>query len=104
MAWGLTEKSGGEVLDAWFRGFWILLEFGMQMVLVLVTGYAIALSPLATRWIDRLAAKIRNPGQVYIVVLLFGALVSLVSWGWVVLTAVLARELAVRVKGIDYPT
>ncbi len=103
LAWGLTEKSGGEVLDAWFQGFWILLEFGMQAILVMVTGYAIALSPLATRWIDRLAAKIRNPGQVYIAVLLFGGLASLVSWSWVVLTAVLARELAVRVKGIDYP-
>ena len=102
LAWGLTESTGGEVLDAWFRGFWILLEFGMQMVLVLATGYAIALAPIAGRLIDRLAAAITKPAQVYLVVLLLGPLLTLVSWGWVVLTAVLARELAVRVKGIDY--
>jgi short-chain fatty acids transporter len=102
LAWGLTGSSGGEVLDAWFRGFWILLEFGMQMVLVLATGYAIALSPVAGRLIDRLAARIGGPAQVYVVVLVVGAALTLVSWGWVVLTAVLARELAERVEGIDY--
>ena len=34
-AWTFTDSSGGEVLDAWFNGFWMLLEFGMQMVLIL---------------------------------------------------------------------
>ena len=33
------------VLDAWQKGFWDLLQFGMQMVLILATGYAIAISP-----------------------------------------------------------
>ena len=49
LAWALTDSSGGQVLDAWLQGFWILLEFGMQMVLVLATGYAIALSSVAGR-------------------------------------------------------
>ena len=49
------------VLTAWYEGFWILLEFGMQMVLILTTGYAIALSPAIARLIDRLAATITRP-------------------------------------------
>lgn len=102
-AWAATEAGPGEVLDAWFRGFWLLLEFAMQMVLVLATGFAIALSPAASKGIDGLARRIRRPWQVYLAVLLAGSLFTLASWGWVVLTAVLARELAKRVEGIDYP-
>jgi len=102
LAVALTDARVNSVIDDWYRGFWILLEFGMQMVLMLTTGYAIALSPLATRLIDRLAMLARTPGTVYVFVMVFGGLFCLVSWGWVVLTAVLARELAKRVAGIDY--
>jgi len=92
-----------EVLDGWYEGFWMLLEFGMQMVLILTTGYAIALSPPVAHLIDRLALKITRPGQVYLAVLIVGGLLNLVSWGWVVLAAVLGRELALRVRGVHYP-
>jgi short-chain fatty acids transporter len=92
-----------EVLTGWYDGFWMLLEFGMQMVLILVTGYAIALSAPVTRIIDRLALTVARPGPVYLTVLVGGGLLCLVSWGWVVLTAVLGRELARRVRGIHYP-
>ena len=33
-----------ETIQAWYNGFWMLLEFGMQMILILVSGYCIALS------------------------------------------------------------
>jgi short-chain fatty acids transporter len=92
-----------EVLTGWYEGFWMLLEFGMQIVLILTTGYAIALSPPVARLIDRLALKISRPGQVYLAVLIGGGALTLVSWGWVVLTAVLGRELAIRVRGVHYP-
>ena len=92
-----------EVLTGWYEGIWLLLEFGMQIVLILATGYAIALSPPVARLIDRIALKINRPGSVYLTVLIGGALLTLVSWGWVVLTAVLGRELGIRVRGIHYP-
>ena len=97
-----TDASPKAVVDAWYKGFWILLEFGMQMVLMLTTGFAIALSPTVARLIDRIALAARGPGTVYVIVAVVGGLFGLVSWGWAVLTAVLARELASRVKGVDY--
>jgi short-chain fatty acids transporter len=102
LAWALTAAGPGEVAGHWYRGFWMLLEFGMQMVLILTTGYAIALSPVASRLLDSLTRLARTPGAVYLLVMVAGALFSLVSWGWVVLAAVLARELARRVDGVDY--
>jgi len=80
----------------------MLLKFAMQMVLILVTGYAIAISPIASRFIDWLAARINWPVAVYATIAIAGRVFAMISWGWIVLTAVLARELAMRVKGVDY--
>lgn len=90
------------IIQAWYKGFWMLLKFGMQMILILVTGYAIAISPPATRFIDWLASKINTPVMVYGIVVFAGGIFSLISWGWIVLTAVLGRELAIRVRKVDY--
>lgn len=98
-----VEATPFKVLESWYAGFWTLLEFGMQMVLLIVTGYCIALSPLIGKAIDKSTRYIQTPTQVYVSVTLIGMLLSLVSWGWVVITAVLARELALRIKGVNYP-
>jgi len=92
-----------KIIQSWYGGFWTLLEFGMQMVLLIITGYSIALSPLVEKSIDKLVHYIKTPRQVYYFVVLIGFLLSMISWGWVVITAVLARQLAIRVKDINYP-
>jgi len=76
MVW--VGSSPTEVVTAWYEGFWMLLAFGMQMVLILVTGYAIALSPPVTHLIDRLAARISRPGVVYLAVVAVGGM----RWDW----------------------
>ena len=45
-----TVRGEGYVLarDAWGKGFWELLKFTMQMVLILVTGYVVATARLPT--------------------------------------------------------
>ena len=102
--WALFAVDVGpvKIAEAWYQGFWSLLAFAMQMVLILVTGYAIAISPIATRFIDWLAARINKPVAVYATIVIAGQIFAMISWGWIVLTAVLARELGMRVKGVDY--
>ena len=80
-----------EVIVAWYEGFWMLLRPLSLTVAVNTT------SPALFRLLKSLS------GTVYLSVLLAGGLLTLVSWGWVVLTAVLGRELASRVRGLDYP-
>jgi short-chain fatty acids transporter len=92
-----------QIVGSWYDGFWNLLEFGMQMVLLLITGYSIALSPIAKKGVEALSRKITTPRQVYFFVMVVGSLLSLISWGWAVITAVLAREMALRVKDVNYP-
>lgn len=98
-----TEVTIIESIQAWYNGFWMLLEFGMQMVLILITGYSIALSTQAKKIIYYLTRFIQTPNQVYPFVIVLGMMLSLISWGWMVITAVMARELALRIKGVNYP-
>ena len=103
LAFFWMDTTAMKVVGSWYDGFWMLLEFGMQMVLLVITGYSIALSPIVKVAIDLLATKIKTPRQVYFFVIFIGSLLCMVSWGWVIITAVLGRELAIRIKGINYP-
>ncbi|WP_460218499.1 short-chain fatty acid transporter [Psychroserpens sp. MEBiC05023] len=98
-----TENSPLKIISCWYDGFFDLLSFGMQIVLIIITGFSIALSPVINKGIDKLSTYIKTPRQVYFFVMLIGVLLSLVSFGWIVITCVLARELALRVKGVNYP-
>lgn len=96
------QVTPSDVIQSWYKGFWDLHSFAMQMILILVTGYTIAISPPATRLIDFISLRIKTPAMVYLVVVFAGSIFSLLSWGLVVLAAVLARELALRVEKVDY--
>lgn len=98
-----TDSKPIKILEGWYNGFWDLLSFGMQIVLIIITAYCIAQSSPIKRGIDHIAKLIKTPTQVYIIIIALGALLSLVSFGMVVITAILGRELALRIKGIHYP-
>lgn len=102
-AYAWTGSSPIDILSAWYVGFWKLLEFGMQMILLVITGYSIALSPIAGKGIDAIGNYVNTPRQVYLLIMVVGVLLSMISWSWIVITSVLARELALKVKGINYP-
>ncbi len=103
LAYGLTDSHPMDILGGWYNEFWSLLAFGMQIVLIIITAYCIAQSPPVKKGIDVLTRYIKTPTQVYISVIIVGALLSLISFGMVVITAILGRELALRIKGIHYP-
>jgi short-chain fatty acids transporter len=52
----LTPDGPLENIINWYDGFWALLDFAMQMVLVLVTGYVIADSKQVSGFLARIAA------------------------------------------------
>jgi short-chain fatty acids transporter len=98
-----TDASLMQVISGWYNGFWDLLAFGMQIVLIIVTAFSIAQSSTVAQGIDTLAKYIKTPMQVYFSVLLIGALLSIISFGMLVLVGIFARELALRVKNVHYP-
>ncbi len=85
------------------KNFWTLVPFTMQMVMIIVGGYVVASTPLVYRAIRGLAAIPRSPRAAVAWIALFSMLTSLISWGLsLIFSGLLARELAHRVKGMDY--
>ncbi|MDR5868327.1 short-chain fatty acid transporter [Halomonas koreensis] len=90
------------VLRFWGDGFWNLLTFSMQMLLVLVTGFMLASSPPVKRLLQRLAGLARTPGAAIVLVTLVSLAASWINWGFgLVVGALFAKELARQVR-VDY--
>jgi len=83
--------------------FWTLVPFTMQMAMVIVGGYVVASSAPAQWLIGQLARIPKNGRSAVALIALFSMLSSLLSWGFsLIFSGLLARELARRVKDLDY--
>ena len=90
------------VLRMWGDGFWGLLTFSMQMLLVLVTGFMLASSPPVKRILQKIAGTAKSPGGAIILVTLVSLAASWINWGFgLVVGALFAKELARLIK-VDY--
>jgi short-chain fatty acids transporter len=93
-----------QLVGYWYAGVWDLLGFTMQMVLILVLGHVIALSPLVSRFIDWFIARFAHMGTALVAMATATALLGLVNWGLsLVFGAVLARKLAVHAHARQLP-
>lgn len=99
----LTPSNPMDMVVYWGEGFWDLLAFAMQMVLILVTGYVLASSPLFKRLLQKLATLAKSPGQAIVIVTLVALVASWINWGFgLVIGALFAKELAKKVTTVDY--
>src|SRR5262245_16667873 len=102
-ALGFTPSSVVQVVDAWGRGFWELIPFTLQMSLVIITGHVLTSSPPMGRLIRALSGLPRTPRSAVAMVTFFALAGSWLNWGFsLIFSAVLAREVARRVEGVDY--
>lgn len=90
------------LVEMWGNGFWELLSFAMQMLLVLVTGYILASSPPVRRVLARLAGLARSRGGAIVLVSVVSLAASWINWGFgLVVGAIFAKEIARQVR-VDY--
>lgn len=90
------------VINMWGNGFWGLLGFTMQMLLVLVAGYMLASTPAIKRILSALASVPRTPGAAIILVTLVALVADWINWGFgLVVSALFAKEIARKVR-VDY--
>jgi short-chain fatty acids transporter len=76
------QQSPLAVAQQWGDGFWGLLSFSMQMLLVLVTGFMLASTPLVSKLLDRLAMLASTAGQAIVLVTLVSLAASWLNWGF----------------------
>ena len=92
-----------DMVNCWGNGVWNLLAFSMQMALVLVLGNAFANAPAIKSVVSTIASTAKTPIRGIIITTFFSVLACWLNWGFgLVVGAILAKEIARQVKGIDY--
>ena len=110
LLWGFKPEVGVgsrayQSVQAWGRGFWVLLEFAMQMCLIMMTGYILACSPPVRRLLDGLSgwSNPEKPWQAIVTMSLFSMIMAWLNWGLSLIgSAMLALFIVRRNPKVDY--
>lgn len=103
-AWATTPGTSIDIISSWGSGFWVYLAFTMQMVLLLMTGMALASSPYVSQALKKLAGTASGTYKPYILVFLACAVAYYINWGLAVIVgAILAREVGKQNPNIHFP-
>lgn len=104
-----TPKGGGSngVLDMtayWGKGFWKFLTFSMQMVMILITGSALANSKPVKKALSSIASMATTPATAIILTSFVASICCWFNWGFgLIVGALFAKEIAKKVRGVHYP-
>ena len=85
-------------------GMWKFLAFSMQMVLILVTGSALAMSKPVHKGLKSIATVAKTPTQAIVLVTVVMVVGCWLNWGFgLIVSALVAKELAKNIRKIHYP-
>lgn len=100
---GMTGQGPLDMMLHWTDGFWGLLSFSMQMALVLVLGNTMASAGIFKKGLKSIASLARTPSRAIMITAFVSAVACWINWGFgLVIGALLAKEIAKQVKGVDY--
>ncbi|MDH5366370.1 MAG: TIGR00366 family protein [Cyclobacteriaceae bacterium] len=97
-----------EIMGFWEKGFWELLDFTMQMVLILVLGHTLALSPFFNQFIEKLSKHCTNTAKAAFIISFTSIAISFFNWGLcLIVGAVFTRKVGEYTRknniSIHYP-
>ncbi len=93
-----------KVITTWGKGVYGILAFTMQMILVLVTGYCLALTPPVKKVLDWVASLAATPVKGAMITAFVGCMGGLINWGFgLIIGGFLALEIAKRQRKSDFP-
>ncbi len=96
-------QSPVKMVQYWGDGFWKLLAFAMQMVLVLVTGHVLAKTQFVESILKAITDLAKGPEQAIIITTITALFACWINWGFgLIVGALLAREMAKKIKGVHY--
>jgi len=101
-------NSGAAVMDAFYRGLWMLLPFTMQMTLILVLSSTLGAAPVFRQAVARLSRLPRTVNQVFALSCLVVACLAYLYWGLAIALGPLvsiyfAREAEKKGIEVDFP-
>ena len=103
VAMPLCHQTPIEVVEHWGGGIWNLLEFAMQMALVLVCGSTLAAAPIIKRAINAMARLPQSAPAAIALVTVVSALACWLNWGFgLIVGVVFAKAIARQRSDVDY--
>jgi short-chain fatty acids transporter len=98
-----TDAGLIKLIREWGNGVYGIVAFAMQMVLILITGHALALTPAINRFLKWVAGAGTTPVRAGMIVSLIAAICSWINWGFgLIVGGLLALEVAKRTRRVDY--
>src|SRR5215469_17602220 len=98
-----TPADANKIVASWYDGIWAILAFAMQMALILSTGVALADAAPVRRVLEAIARIPANQAGAAVTLFLAGAFANWLNWGFgLVVGALLAREMAKRIRDVDF--
>jgi short-chain fatty acids transporter len=99
----VTDQSFFQMTEHWYGGFWNFLGFTTQMVLILITGYALVKAPPIEKLLLKVASKPQTQKSALLLTIFVSAIAGYISWGLgFVLGTLFAIEVAKNVKTADF--
>src|SRR5690625_4163784 len=103
MGFLFTDSSPIDMIGHWGGGFWDLLEFAMQLTLVVTTGYILADTSIVQKGLTKLSKLANTPSQAIILVTLVASIASWINYGFgLVVGALIATYVARRVPSVNF--
>lgn len=101
-----TGMNPNEGFTYWGEGWMApdVLVFMAQIVISVISGYAVVTAPPSRRLLLRVASLPRTPRQAIVVVTIAAMALSYIHWVFgIVMSGLFAKEVAKRVPGVHYP-
>lgn len=92
-----------QMTEHWYGGFWNFLAFTTQMILILVTGYALVKAPPVQKLLVKVASIPQTQKSALLLTILVSAVAGYISWGLgFVFGTLFAIEVAKNLKAVDF--
>jgi len=91
------------MIEFWGDGFWNLMQFSMQMTMILVCGYTLAQTDLVKSGLVKLAKAPKNNMSATLMVTIVSSIACFINWGFgLIVSALFALEVARQVKKVNF--
>jgi len=90
-----NSSSFFNILKFWETGFWELLNFAMQMMIMLVLGHVLAITPFVSKIISALISGIKSNSKAVVITAISTMILAYFNWALaLIFGAIIARKIA----------
>jgi len=98
-----TDSNLLDAVKYWGDGFWGLVPFTLQMSMILIGGYMVALSPVVQRILFYCSGNVKNSNQAVVMVSIVSVIGCYLNWGLgLVIGGVLCRHIIYNLPNVNF--